>query len=201
MHIFLLNMVLKNKYRNLSTRLIFFLYFFFNLTCTDYLVFMLTRIPKHGRHVMPCWKGIKKRPAPLHFLIMMWFSPQISTLSPNRDTIIFNTFLSLPLSVLNNSCNPTPLLPLLLRWNRSMEFLRGVRHIIAAQAMQTARGPHWERALMDVVPLEEDMPDLPVPDNRLCLPGEPFRGCAVVFVTVYSVTVSRCRAFAVYHHG
>lgn len=43
---------------------------------------------------------------------------------------------------------------------------------------------HSEWAVMDVVPLEEDMPDLPVPDNRLCLPGGALRGCAVLFVTV-----------------
>lgn len=49
---------------------------------------------------------------------------------------------------------------------------------------------HSEWALMDVVPLEEDMPDLPVPDNRLCLPGGALRGCAVVFVMVCSVTIS-----------
>lgn len=139
---------------------------------------------------MSCWRRIKKRPAPLHFLIMMWFSPQISTQSPDRDTIIFNTFLSLPLSVSNNSLGSTPLLPLLWQWNQSMEFQRRVRHIIGAQAMQTARGPIQEWALMDVVPLEEDMPDLPVPDNRLCLPGGALRGHAVLFVTVCTVTVS-----------
>lgn len=49
---------------------------------------------------------------------------------------------------------------------------------------------HSERALMDVVPLEEDMPDLPVPDNRLCLPVGALRGRAVLFVTVCAVTVS-----------
>lgn len=101
----------------------------------------LTTRPKHGCHVMPCWRRIKKGPAPLHFLIMMWFSPQISPLSPNRGSIIFNTFLSLLLSVSNNSCDSTPLLPLLWHWNRPLEFQRGVRHIIGAQSMQTARGP------------------------------------------------------------
>lgn len=90
---------------------------------------------------MSCWRSIKRRPAPLHFLIMMWFSPQISTQSPDTDTIIFNTFLSLPLSTSNKSLGSTPLLPLLQHQNHSMEFQRGVRHIIGAQAMQTARGP------------------------------------------------------------
>lgn len=49
---------------------------------------------------------------------------------------------------------------------------------------------HSGWALMDVVPLEEDMPGLPVPDNRLCLPGGALRGRAVLFVTVCSVAVS-----------
>lgn len=86
-------------------------------------------------------KNKKRGSAPLHFLIMMWFSPQISTQSPDRDTIIFNTFLSLLLSVSNNSLSSTPLLLLLWQWTQSMEFQKGVRHIIGAQAMQTARGP------------------------------------------------------------
>lgn len=55
---------------------------------------------------------------------------------------------------------------------------------------------------MDVVPLEEDMPDLPVPDNRLCLPGGALRGRVVLFVTVYAVTVFHAAGPSLYtHHG
>lgn len=128
--------------------LLYPVFLFTNLTCSlaslpqmTFVSAYLTTRPKHGCHVMPCWRRIKKGPAPLHFLIMMWFSPQISPLSPNRGSIIFNTFLSLLLSVSNNSCDSTPLLPLLWHWNQPLEFQRGVRHIIGAQSMQTARGP------------------------------------------------------------
>lgn len=62
-----------------------------------------------------------------------------------------------------------------------MELGGRVRHIIGAQAMQTAREPIQDRALMDVVPLEEDMPDLAGPDNRLCLPGGALRSRAILF--------------------
>lgn len=57
------------------------------------------------------------------------------------ETQSFWTFSPLPLSVFNNSPSSTPLLPPLWRRSLSMEFGRRVRHIIRAQATQTARGP------------------------------------------------------------
>lgn len=161
----------------------------------------LTWRPKHGCHVMPCWRRIKRGPGSLHFLIMMWFSPQISTLSPNRDTIIFNTFLSLPLSLFNNSHDSTPLLPLLWQWNQSMEFWRGVRHIIGAQATQTARGPilnglwwtccHLKRTCLTCLSL-----------TTVCVCQVEHWGAVQSFLSRSALLpFPRCRALAICHHG
>lgn len=150
---------------------------------------------------MSCWRRIKKGPAPLRFLIMMWFSPQISTQSPNRDTIIFNTFPSPPLSLSNNSPGSTPLLPLLLWWSQSMEFEKRVRHIIGALAMQTARGPiqnglwwtwcHLKRTCLTCRSL-----------TTVCVCQVEHWGAVPSFLSrSVPLPFPRCRALAIYHHS